>query len=67
MFLHAALPLTLTLYPGEREPVSPGAAQSLGTWYSPRRGTVLPLPGGEGWGEGEGTVDQTETPAAFTH
>jgi len=54
------IPLTLTLSRGEREQPAAGsvvrevrrADTALGCAENQRR--ILPLPGGEGWGEGEG-------------
>ena len=52
----ARLPLTLTHSPGEREQHSSAWEYSLNSEYFPALPTVLPLPEGEGWGEGEGRV-----------
>src|SRR5437867_2479569 len=55
-------PLTLTLSLGEREQPPPGVsfaptglAKSV-AGMAPRRPTILPLPRGEGWGEGKESV-----------
>jgi hypothetical protein len=50
----ALFPLTLTLSPGERESLSPTWEYSLDSEDFPALPMVLPLPKGEGWGEGEG-------------
>ena len=50
---HALFPLTPALSPREREFLPSGRAGSPGGKHFPARPTVLPLPEGEGWGEGE--------------
>ena len=52
----ARFPLTLTLSPREREPLSSAWEYSLHSEHLPALPRVLPLPEGEGWGEGEGRV-----------
>ena len=52
----AQFPLTLTLSPGEREMLSPAWEYSLNSEHFPALPRLLPLPEGEGWGEGEGRV-----------
>ena|GEM_PF-3067413 len=53
MQVHGLFPLTLTLSPGERELLSAGRDLSLDGEPLPARAAMLPLPTGEGWGEGE--------------
>ncbi len=52
MQLNTLFPLTLTLSPREREQVSAIREHSLSREPFARRRKVPPLPGGEGWGEG---------------
>ena len=47
------LALTLTLSPQEREPAMVVLGKSLNGEHSPALENLLPLPGGEGRGEGE--------------
>ena len=54
MWSSALFPLTLTLSLGEREQLSSTWEYSLDSEHFPALPTVLPLPKGEGWGEGEG-------------
>ena len=55
-------PLTLTLSLREREQQAPDWSLANGSWANSgtgvieRRWTILPLPKGEGWGEGEQSV-----------
>ena len=56
MQLGTAFPLTLTLSPRERELLSPTWEYSLNSEHFPALPRLLPLPEGEGWGEGEGRV-----------
>ena len=51
----ARFPLTLTLSLGEREQLSTARKYSLNSEHFPALPMVLPLPKGEGWGEGEGS------------
>ena len=53
MQLRALLPLTLTLSLGERERASTSRGRSPGGEHWPARPGILPLPEGEGWGEGK--------------
>ena len=53
MQLHGLFPLTLALSPRERELLSAGRDLSLDGEPFPARVAMLPLPKGEGWGEGE--------------
>jgi hypothetical protein len=50
----ALFPLTLALSPGEREQLSTACEYSLNSEHFLALPMVLPLPKGEGWGEGEG-------------
>jgi hypothetical protein len=49
----ALFPLTLTLFPGEREQLSSAWEYSLDSEHFPVLSTGLPPPEEEGWGEGE--------------
>ena len=53
MQLNTLFPLTLTLSLGEREQLSTDRDDSPGGEHFPAWSQVLPLPTGEGWGEGE--------------
>ncbi len=50
---YVSFPLTLSL--GEREPLGRAFAKSNGVGFAERLATFLPLPKGEGWGEGKET------------
>ena len=52
----APFPLTLTLSLGEREPRTPLREYSWSVNFFKSLATILPLPKGEGWGEGEGRI-----------
>jgi hypothetical protein len=51
---NALFPLTLTLSPRERESPFPRCKPFDSARLIERRARVLPLPEGEGWGEGKG-------------
>jgi hypothetical protein len=53
MQLGVLFPLTLTLSLREREQLSTAAEYSLNGKHLPALPVALPLPKGEGWGEGE--------------
>jgi NADH-quinone oxidoreductase subunit F len=53
-----SFPLTPTLSLGKREPCSQLGDQSRDPGFAQVRTSMLPLPKGEGWGEGEGGVRQ---------
>ena len=63
--IHVAFPLTLALSLGERGqqsrvPVSPRVLlANPASGFAVGRKTILPLPKGEGWGEGEGNEPQS--------
>ena len=50
----ALFPLTLTLSPREREQHSPARNSLAASEHFSAQSNILPLPKGEGWGEGEG-------------
>ena len=52
----ASFPLTPALSLREREPYCPSWCKVEALGYIARRDTILPLPKGEGWGEGKGAV-----------
>jgi hypothetical protein len=52
----ALFPLTLALSLGERERLSTAWEYSLNGEHLPALPIALPLPKGEGWGEGEGRI-----------
>jgi hypothetical protein len=56
--MHAPFPLTPTLSPGEREPL-PRCLHNRKRWKFERLSTILPLPEGEGGGEGKGAFGWT--------
>ena len=51
--LGVVFPLTPALSLGEREPQSTARANTNGLRFAERLAKILPLPKGEGWGEGE--------------
>ena len=51
----ALFPLTPALSLGERVPRAPSAEFATDRWFADVRPTLLSLPKGEGWGEGEGS------------
>src|SRR6266480_851593 len=46
--------------PQEREPARASSGMSLNSEHSPALENLLPLPGGEGWGEGEREFQLTQ-------
>jgi len=61
----APFPLTLTLSPKEREPLSTSGDNLLAARPFPALPTALPLPGGEGRGEGVGNVPVSRASEGF--
>ena len=58
----APFPLTLTLSPRERESWWHALEQTNGLGFNKARQSVLPLPQGKGWGEGEGAESNLNAP-----
>src|SRR5205809_168238 len=54
---HTCFPLTPTLSLGERERRCARVRRLRGRWFVERWEMVLPLPKGEGWGEGKSVSD----------